>query len=395
MHSLSLLSVGVHCLAFSGYAHITDDTVLLQAQTTTTTAPKHLDSSRVTSPMLPDWWQFWDKQTKDSEAKMKYMTKLLDLPNHTEAYGNYMALQDENLTAWGMAESSVGKDMLRGHYDFVMKKFCPVLVTDIQVAVGNYAAERYHAIRMGQTVEGNPDCVNLSEGLEFDDCDEDASTGNARGSETWYPPAGGPYFVGLRGQTVYKYNASNGTFPTQFENSVLERWSNHDHGYRTAWTCNSTDVGDRIRMKYSGGFADDSVLEKKGTEFFDRMSALHLSTKERIAGVAQMFLSSATFHGVGEGDNQSLATFESYLLQLWSSFPDLIYHKNGDTTSAGFVAMNFQASGSFRGMNFYNMPPHKQPVKLFGAVMLKFTHNLFVEQAWVYDDLEKIVEKEW
>merc|ERR1719254_399748 len=91
-----------------------------------------------------------------------------------------MALHLDNLTAHGMLDENgsdigpVGKPVLEGFYFVVMRQLCPVLVTDIQVAVGNYAAERYHAIRTGETVPGNPECVNLTDpGFEFDDCDED------------------------------------------------------------------------------------------------------------------------------------------------------------------------------------------------------------------------------
>ena len=306
------------------------------------------------APNLPEWWIEWRDTTEASRETIQMMTYHANLRDTEVAFERFISTFDDEVEIYGLASEVEGKEIVEEHYYPVFYFLKLALVNDMLVASGDRVMERYHAWRS---------FPRDSEPLQFDGCEFQPSTGA----------------FSIRGYTLFQIR----------DEKIIRRYSNHDHGYRMAQTCGESAAGDAIKAELSGGFADDNVVYDWGDLFIGSMSHINESAETRPVLATQQFAADAVIHGIGAQPG-GVSDYQAYLSQLWASFPDLIYHSNGAATAWGNLAINYQAAGSHRA-EWLGIEANHQPVMLKGEIILRFNQDGLIEEAWVYDHLDKLM----
>ena len=310
-------------------------------------------STNALSADLPEWWNDWAKRTEASRKTINDMTTSANKLDADIAYNEFLEYFDEDVKIHGLTDSTVGKETVKEHYYPVFHILNLVLVNDALIAVGDQVMERYHAWRSFDAETGT---------LQFDNCE--------------FKPKSGAFSI--RGYTLFNIR----------EGKIVERFSNHDHGYRFQQTCGKADKGNAIKASLSGGFENDNEVYQWGLTQLDNMSKINLSMEDRLALATDSFAKDAEILGVGPKP-ASIKELKQYLKTLWSAFPDLIYHQNGAATAWGRLAINYQAAGSHRGEWYGDKATH-QAILLKGEMILQFNQEGKIIKASIYDKLDQL-----
>jgi predicted ester cyclase len=287
--------------------------------------------------------QAWRKLSDNTRVLMQEMDEIIRDQNQERSYRNYLALFADDVVAHGLLESGdTDLDGLHAHYRPVFFDLKDgVLLSDDVIVAGKMAAQRYHSM--------------LYLAGEFD---------GVRGQSQ-------PVF--LRGQTFFRFDD---------EGRVVERWSNHDHGYRLGQLRGAEGrvEGERITRELNGpGLGEAEVRERLAAMMraFNRMEL----PAERERAFFRFFDRAVRVHGIIEGP-AGLAELRRELRELWNAVPDLRLTIDSQMSAWSMGAFRWRALGSQRGA-FMGREPDMRPVQLQGECLLRFTDAGRIDEIWL------------
>ena len=245
-----------------------------------------------------------------SDKSLSQEVEIANGSDRKAAYQKYVGLFHPDVKAYGIIPNEAAVlDDLKEHYRAVFFELDDgALVEDDVVVAGEMAAHRYHSM---MTLNGEFDGVEAKDKR-----------------------------VVIRGQTFFRFNN---------DGRIIERWSNHDHGYRMAQL--SGDQGRKDGDKLAKILNGPGVSEEDGYEFVDRF-VTSFSMAEvsdlRDAAVSALIADNAIVHGVKCGPANK-SEFLAYLSNVWVSFPDLYMGvKERPMSGWSMVAFEWDANGSLR-----------------------------------------------
>ena len=266
-----------------------------------------------------------------------------DPAGRQRAYEEYMATFSPQVVVHGLVPSGdVDYAGLRHFYAALFGAFRDsVLVSDEIIAAGDMAAQRYHA--WGR-MTGEFDGAQLRDRL-----------------------------VALRGQTFFQLDA---------DGRIVERWSNHDHGYRMALTLGpeGAAVGRRLARYLNGPGLSEEEVYAKLDEFVAAFNLIE-APEARPGRVTALFSPRARAHGAFAA-NADLATLRGYFSDLWADYPDLILHCDARLSAWSMGALRWRATGS-RRQPYLGQPGDWQPVSIQGEMIVRYSGAGAIEEIWL------------
>ena len=179
--------------------------------------------------------------------------------------------------------------------------------------------------------------------------------------------------VAIRGQTFFKISDKG---------QIIERWSNHDHGFRLAQVLGSDHrhQGDQIAKALNGpGLSEAEVYQRleQMRDVFNRIDNPKIRREEFFT----LFDEDLIVHGLRGEDNANYQAFENYMDEFWTVYPDAILSIDAMLSAWSMGAIRWQVTGSNRSDD-YEASADWVPTKLTGDAILSFHSSGKVDRVW-------------
>jgi hypothetical protein len=181
--------------------------------------------------------------------------------------------------------------------------------------------------------------------------------------------------VALRGQTFFRLDV---------QGRIVERWSNHDHGYRMALTRGpqAAEEGRRLSRHLNGpGLTEDEVYAQLDA-FADAFNLIH-APEQREAQLLARFAPEVKAHGIAK-QVAGLDELRSYYHGLWVAMPDLVMRHEAKLSAWSLGASRWRATGSRRAA-YDGQPGDWIPVQKSGEMILRFSGDARIVEIWIND----------
>lgn len=292
-----------------------------------------------------DAWREFSERTRSTVYRMENRINLVptDQAGRKKAYEAYMATFSPNAVIHGLVPSGdVDYQGLRRFYAALFGTFRDsVLVSDELIVAGDMAAQRYHSLGR---MSGEFDGVKLDNRM-----------------------------VALRGQTFFRLGK---------DDRIIERWSNHDHGYRMALTRgpDGSEIGKHLALHLNGPGLTEAEVYEKLTSYADAFNVIY-APEERERRMMALFAPDAHAHGIGVQD-ADLHALLNYFRELWTAMPDLILKHDAMLSAWSMGATRWSATGSRRGARS-GQPVDWQPVQLRGEMIVRYDGSGLITEIWL------------
>lgn len=295
--------------------------------------------------VVADEWSRLSERTRADVYRMEARVNGVpaDPAARQRAYEDYMATFAPQVVVHGLVPGATDLAGVRRFYAGLFGTLRDsVLVSDELIVAGEMAAQRYHSVgRM---------------------------TGEFDGATLRDRP------VALRGQTFFRMGA---------DGRIVERWSNHDHGYRMAQTVGPAGrtQGDALARQLNGPGLDEATVHARTAALEAALSRVDdLDGREQ--AVIDLFDPGARIHLAGVPDG-GIAELRRELRALWTAFPDLVVHREATLSAWSMGAVRWRGTGSRRGA-WQEAPADWQPVLLGGEMILRYGPDGCIVEFWSY-----------
>jgi predicted ester cyclase len=275
-----------------------------------------------------------------------------DPAGRQRAYEDYMATFSPGVVVHGLVPGATDHAGVRRFYAGLFGTLRDsVLVSDELIVAGPMAAQRYHAVGR---MTGEFDGVVLDDRL-----------------------------VALRGQTFFRLG---------HDGRIVERWSNHDHGYRMAQTVGPEGRvrGEQLARELNGPGLDEQAVYARLAALEGAMNQVQ-DPEGRERAVLALFDPAAVVHDGGP-EAAGMAGLLRDLRTLWEAFPDLVVSHEARLSAWSMGAVRWRGTGSRRGA-WQDGPADWLPVLLSGEMIMRYGDDGRIVELWTYLHPVRLLEQ--
>ena len=288
-------------------------------------------------------WDIKSEKTKAALHRMDAMVNSGSGENRDENFENYMSMFSPDVIIHGLVPGTVDYQGVREFYGALFGTFeDSVLVSDELIIAGDMAAQRYHSLGY---MTG-----------EFDGVKMDRKR------------------VAIRGQTFFKIDDNE---------QIIERWSNHDHGFRLAQILGDErrQDGDWMAKALNGpGLSEAEIYQRldEMRNIFSRIDNPKIRRQEFFA----LFDKDLIVHGLRGEENANYQDFENYIDEFWTVYPDAILSIDSMLSAWSMGAIRWQVTGSDRSATSKSSADW-MPTKLTGDAILTYRATGKIDRVWL------------
>ena len=286
----------------------------------------------------------WVMASEHTRSLMHEMDSIINSTDDDSGYERYMSMFAKDVKAWGLIESGPADlNTVKHHYKPVFEFFDDgVLVTESLVVAGNIAAQRYHSMfKLNGTFDG--------------------VTYKAKQ-------------MAIRGVTFFRFDSHD---------TIIERWSNHDHAYRMGQILGKEGEqrGEQISKILNGPGLSAKEVEKKIRSLISRFNIIH-DPKLRTESFLLSFDENVKVMAISNSPT-GIKELTAYTNRLWQAFPDLVLVP-GDIMSAwSYGATVLTGHGSHQA-DYEGYKANKLPIKITIELIMHFNNQGKVDEFYLY-----------